>query len=160
MSVLSIMSLNKTRNTEKPLDVNNRLSVPGPGRSINKVITSWIEPISATFTKLFESASDDKWRETIIKRQRATFNPVLPVSRFGEISIENELKLAIAALLCEWFLARLANPDLKNLCLDDAESWFLGDTINEVPGLISNNTRWLPPHCLSELKNIQIKVTI
>ncbi len=156
MRVLSIMSLNKTRDTEKPLDVNNRLSVPGPGRAINKVMTPWIEPISATFTKLFESASDDKWRETIIKRQRATFNPVLPVQRFGEISIENELKLAIAALLCEWFLARLANPDFKDLCLDDAESWFLGDTINEVPGLISNNTRWLPPHCLSELKNIQI----
>ncbi|MFC1942532.1 Eco57I restriction-modification methylase domain-containing protein [Chloroflexota bacterium] len=154
--MLSIMSQNNTRNTENPLEVNNRLSVPGPGRAINKVIIPWIEPISTTFTKLFESASDEKWRETIIKRHRATFDPILPVPRFGKLSIETELKLAIAALLCEWLLARLANPDLKNLSLEEAESWFLGDTISEVPGLLSNNTQWLPPHCLSDLKGFHI----
>lgn len=137
-------------------DIGDRLSVPGPGRTINKTVSPWSEAIAEVFSMLLTLVSDTRYRSVLIERQRATFNPILPLPSFGDLSYELESRLAVSALLCEWFVARLANPSCKNLTLDEAESWFLGDTASHIPGLVLSNTNWLPSNCLSPLRKIRI----
>jgi len=138
----------------KSLHTNNRLSAPRSGRTINKVIEIWTKPLAETFSILLKSASDRKYSSTLIERYRASFNPIVPIPNFGNLSSEQELRLAVVAVLSEWVLARLAQPNYENITLEEAEIWFLGNTTNNIPGLVMANNKWLPKSCDNELRHL------
>jgi hypothetical protein len=130
------------------------LSVPAAGRTIGMSLHSWVEPLAATFSALLHAATTNSHEDALVERYRATFSPLLPVLTSKVSSPELELRLAVSALLCEWLVARLANPTRRGFSFDEAERWFLGEVGGAVPGLVLSNTDWIPRDCLAKLEDV------
>ena len=84
--------------TKKSGRIDDRLSIPAPGRTINTTVNSWSEAIAEVFSVLVMSISDTRYQNELIERHRATFNPILPLPSFGDLSCTFELRLTASAL--------------------------------------------------------------
>jgi hypothetical protein len=133
--------------SDKRNDPIKLLSVPEAGRTITASMQNWVEPIAEAFTNLLQAASASGQEERLVERYRLTLRPIVPALDQTPISSELELRLAVSALLCQWLTAGLDNTNSNDLSLEEAETWFLADATNYVPGLILSDSNWIPDDC-------------
>jgi len=131
-------------------------SIPEPGRTVRMSTQLWAQPLGKVFADLIRTVTESGCQGSLIQLHESTFGPVVPIPELVKISSESKLKLTISAFLCEWLVARFAKRDCKDLALDEAEDWFLGDANGQVPGLLSSGIDWIPLNCLKELESFAL----
>ncbi len=124
-------------------------SIPAAGRTLNGSINQWAEPLASVFSLLLRAAYDSGRKEELIERYQDAYRPVLPVTDLVTVAPDLQLKLAVSALLCQWLTARLADPHSESLSLAEAQSWFMGNAISRVSGVLSDSMTWIPKDCMT-----------
>jgi len=128
-------------------------STPAAGRTLNGSIKQWGDPLASVFSRLLRAVLVSGRKDELIERYQYTYKPVVPVIDLEVVSADLQLKLAISALLCQWLTARLANPQLENLSMAEAQEWFMGNAIGHVPGLLSDSMVWIPSDCTADFQH-------
>ena len=133
------------------------LSVPGPGRTIASSVLTWAGPLVEALGELMSAALALGRQDDLQERYRQTFFPFMRCIAHRSPSGIMELKLALSAILSEWIVARVANPDEKGLSLVEAEEWFLGRAVSFVPGLLIADSQWIPERALRVLQTLSFR---
>jgi SAM-dependent methyltransferase len=104
------------------------LSVPAPGRTIQRSVAPWAHPLLDAYewVKTEASAHD---RELVAAVYRARFAPPGPPRTSG--LSPSDFELGCAAAITTWILARLHCPEETQLDLTGAENWFFGETAGD-----------------------------
>ena len=124
-------------------------STPAAGRTLSSSINQWAEPLASVFSLLLRAAYDSGRKEELIERYQNTYRPVLPVTDLVAVTPDLQLKLAVSALLCQWITARLADTRSESLSIAEAQSWFMGNAITRISGVLSDNMTWIPKDCMT-----------
>lgn len=137
-----------------PLDHETRLSVPGPGRTIQSSAASWTRPLSTAFQSIVTAAKADRLQQEIATRYHLTFSPVVPVGDSGSVSTAEAVQLASSAALSMWMLGKMAKTDNGPLSFSEAEAWFLGSSASRVPGVVGCGGKWPPADSIRSLSSL------
>jgi len=132
-----------------------RLSIPGPGRTLQSSVIPWTRPIAEVFESIVNAAEDDRLQQEIAARYRLTFSPVVPVGDGDSVSTPEAVRLASSAVLSVWMLAKAAQADSNSsLSFAEAEDWFLGASASRVPGIVGCGNVWPPEDCIHPLATL------
>jgi hypothetical protein len=131
-----------------------RLSVPGPGRTIQSTVTPWTKPLAAAFESIVSAPKSEYLRKEIATRYRLTFSPIMPIGDDCQASLDEIVQLASSAILSFWMLAKMVQVENDSLSFSDAERWFLGDSASQIPGITGCGGHWPPEDCLKPLSSL------
>jgi hypothetical protein len=137
-----------------PFGNEARLSVPGPGRTLQFSVVPWTEPLLVAFESLVSAARGEQLQQEIVTRYCLTFSPAMPIGDDDCIPTAEAVRLASSAVLSMWMLARMAQTDNSAISFSDAEDWFLGNSASRIPGIVGCKGEWPPEDCVQSLSTL------